>query len=139
MRTSLGQKMHLPGQGNGLVKTVIGATPDSVLVGFFSNSESKSWEAVNFESSDKRFLYPAKISDCENTLPFSLANFFLYFSICNRLSPSAASKTASNCESCSASLLYCVCDMQAIISLVRPYPYGRQNNQTISKHHHQFL
>ena len=34
MRTSLGQKIHLPGQGNGLVKTVKVANPDKVRIGF---------------------------------------------------------------------------------------------------------
>ena len=34
MRTSLGQKMQRPGQGNGFVRTVTGATPLIVRTGF---------------------------------------------------------------------------------------------------------
>src|SRR3989338_5827236 len=49
MRTSLGQKMHLQGQGKGFVKTVTGVTPEIVRVSFMRIFFRK----VDFWTSDK--------------------------------------------------------------------------------------
>src|SRR5215216_3500887 len=41
IRTSVGQKMHLPGQGYGLVRTVTVVTPESVRIGFIRIRSSR--------------------------------------------------------------------------------------------------
>ena len=41
MRTSLGQNRHAPEQGQGLVMTVMGATPEAVRRGFTRSTASR--------------------------------------------------------------------------------------------------
>ncbi len=69
MRTSLGQKMHWPGQGNGFVSTVTGATPLAVRTGFIRTLSRKERSSQGAARAELRWRKPRMISDFEKN-PF---------------------------------------------------------------------
>mgnify|MGYP001492485181 CR=1 FL=1 len=67
MRTSVGQKLQRPGHGYGLVKTVTGATPESVRMRRRRKSSASSARRSSDATCAENVESPASSSERENS------------------------------------------------------------------------